>query len=158
MNKTNLENLNKYIEDIISSLLQSDKIVNLVGDIDPNMYLPNRPKIDAQELLDKNVFARPYIEDMQKESMSYINISFDKFRLNKNVFRDGFIVVEVNVHPELDSTNFGYRHLLLMSEIDNVLSNLDIGVCDLENVMSERIQSKNGFIGYRLIYKMLDFK
>ena len=160
MSSSGFSNLNKYVENIMELLIRSDKIVRLLSDVEPDMYSDRKlPMANPKELLDKNIMPYAYVPEIQTEVNSYINISFDKFKLSHGqTLKDGFLIFEAICHTQLDKTLYGYRHLLLCSEIDNIFNKKDIGVGDLEFCVGEKIQQSNNlYTGYRLVYRIRDF-
>ena len=160
--------INKLIEnDVLCRLLYYSKERNAISrDINGNYILPELTEDDRFSLINTHIFPRPRNTETLEEQTSFICILFDDVRLARdNTYftkaKPTFLII---CHDGAWNINEGIRPLLIMNEINSVMSNSNdfgIGKTNLpsDGVGARFIQpsGNSNYTGYRLQYQNYDF-
>lgn len=152
-------NLNKYANMILSSLVQSDEVAKILTYTEPDMLRKPAPE-DRYGLIYKNVFPYGYVPDVEKDTEAYIAVEFDQFRSVKgNYFVSGMVAVSIFVHDRLQKTDSGNRGLLLNDEVHKVLQGMDVGIGKLNLKFGGVLKGiRRPYSGHYFAYELTDFK
>lgn len=157
----NLKELNTGSDIIVSKLLESDKITNLLyyNTMDA-LDLPVLSSSERKDLLYKNIYPYKVMNKLSEDALTYLMFNFRNIRTARtnDEFKTMNIVFYVLCHPNYIRITGGLRYYSIMEELDQLFnSKRIIGIGKTEIDMADELVTSDLYSGYYVSYRITEF-
>lgn len=155
-----IENLEKYVDNLVYVLMEDDNLCKLLIDTSSNPLDYNLSNKDKKKIIKENIIKHKHIPYLLEEEKIWICFFFEEIFMNQtnNAFYDTSMVVNVICHDAISDIENGDRLFKVMSRVEKLLNNsreFGIGKLTLEN--AQYINPAKNYTGYKMNYILTDF-
>jgi hypothetical protein len=142
---------------VLNELIKNQELCKLLyyKDSDP---LSQSDISNSKDLINKNILAFPFIDEVVKDTSSFLMVTFDNFTYSKGgEYQNGDIMFHVLCHKDLWQIKGGLRPYAILDEIQNTFDNKKIGIGKVKLSSLRQSYVNDAYKGYIARFNYIDF-